>query len=64
MIKNINYVILGWSNYFIPSPNQYTLRKTLDLYVNKRESRGPAKQAPGLSFNLEGCYAASQKEKM
>lgn len=36
MIKNINYVVWGWSNYFIPSPNQYALRKTLDQYVLKR----------------------------
>jgi RNA-directed DNA polymerase len=36
MIKKLNAIIWGWSNYFIPSPNQYSLRSNLDHYTFKR----------------------------
>jgi retron-type reverse transcriptase len=36
MIKKLNPIIWGWSNYFLPSPNQYRLRTTLDHYVFRR----------------------------
>lgn len=32
----LNPLIYGWSNYFIPSPNQYELRKSLDHFVFTR----------------------------
>ncbi len=36
LIKLLNPIIWGWSNYFIPSPNQYKLRASLDHYFYKR----------------------------
>jgi retron-type reverse transcriptase len=36
MIKKLNPIIWGWSNYFLPSPNQYGLRSYLDHYIFKR----------------------------
>lgn len=36
MIKRLNLIIWGWSNYFLPSPNQYKLRSKLDQYVFRR----------------------------
>lgn len=33
MIKKLNPIIWGWSNYFLPSPNQYKLRSYLDHYI-------------------------------
>jgi retron-type reverse transcriptase len=33
MIKNLNPIIWGWSNYYLPSPNQYRLRSYLDHYI-------------------------------
>jgi Group II intron, maturase-specific domain/Reverse transcriptase (RNA-dependent DNA polymerase) len=36
MIRKLNFIIRGWSNYFLPSPNQYRLRGTLDHYVFRR----------------------------
>lgn len=35
-IKLINPIIYRWGNYFIPSPNQYALRKNMDYYVYGR----------------------------
>jgi len=39
IIKKLNVIVLGWSNYFLPSPNQYMLRKSLDHYVFKRSMK-------------------------
>jgi retron-type reverse transcriptase len=36
IIKKLNPTIWGWSNYFLPSPNQYALRSYLDHYIFKR----------------------------
>lgn len=36
MIKRVNHLVCNWSNYFLPNPNQYVLRRTLDYYINKR----------------------------
>lgn len=36
MIKKLNPIIQEWSNYFLPSPNQYTLRSALDHYIFRR----------------------------
>lgn len=36
IIKKLNPIIWEWSNYFLPSPNQYTLRSYLDHYIFKR----------------------------
>jgi len=33
IIKKLNSIIWGWSNYFLPSPNQYSLRSYLDHYI-------------------------------
>ena len=33
IIKKLNPIIWGWSNYFLPSPNQYSLRSHLDYYI-------------------------------
>ena len=36
MIRKLNPIIQGWSNYFLPSPNQYRLRSTLDNFIFRR----------------------------
>lgn len=36
LIRQINPIIWGWSNYFNPGPNQYALRSNLDHYVYKK----------------------------
>jgi len=35
-IRILNPIIWGWSNYFLPSPNQYALRTNLDHYTYRR----------------------------
>lgn len=36
IMRKVNSIVYGWSNYFLPSPNQYALRRSLDQYVFKR----------------------------
>jgi retron-type reverse transcriptase len=36
MVGKLNSIIQGWSNYFLPSPNQHRLRSNLDHYVYRR----------------------------
>lgn len=36
LIRKINPIIRGWSNYFSPCPNQYALRASLDHHINRR----------------------------
>jgi hypothetical protein len=36
IIRRLNPIIWGWSNYFLPSPNQYKLRSKLDQYIFRR----------------------------
>ena len=36
LIRKINPIIWGWSNYFNPGPNQYALRANLDHYISRR----------------------------
>jgi retron-type reverse transcriptase len=36
LITQLNYVITGWSNYFLPSPKQGRLRQSLDWFITKR----------------------------
>jgi retron-type reverse transcriptase len=36
IIKMLNLVIWDWSNYYLPSPNQYSLRSNLDHYIYNR----------------------------
>lgn len=38
-IKRLNLMIECWDNYFLPSPNQYSLRARLDRYVFYRSKQ-------------------------
>ena len=39
IIKELGYVILGWSNYFSPTPRLGKLRSTLDWFISRRFKR-------------------------
>lgn len=39
IIKQLRYLVLGWSNYFTPGPKQGALRLALDWYIYKRMKR-------------------------
>ena len=56
MIKKLNPIIWGWSNYFLPSPNQYRLRSYLDHYIFKR-----CKQWVFKKYTKKGYISATQK---
>lgn len=50
LIRMLNPIIWGWSNYFLPSPNQHALRSNLDQYTFKRCMRWVYKKFGGKSY--------------
>jgi len=56
IIKKLNPIIWGWSNYFLPSPNQYSLRSYLDHYIFLK-----CKQWIFKKYTRKGFVSATQK---
>lgn len=56
IIKKLNLIIWRWSNYFLPSPNQYGLRSNLDHYVFLK-----CKQWIYKKYTRKGFVSAIQK---